>query len=304
MSDTDASGDVLRVDTWDGYIGQDKVKSRLKIHMDAAMRDLRPLDHVLLEAPPGYGKTSLAQIIATEAEQDCMVVKMPLKPKALLSLVRRFTGGVLVLDEIHRGSRAQQEDLLPLVEEGFVASDNGRQIWIDGYTTIIGCTTEPDKVISPLRDRFPIKPRFDSYSDEQMGQIIIGMGAKVGVEFPEAEATILGGACAGTPRQARDLVIAARDLRTTDPEAILSMCEIDEDGLTRDHMDYLKVIDQCGGIGVGLSTIVTLVRLPDAYVREIERLLIQRDLLSLQKTGRELTNRGFAKVHPNRKGAR
>ena len=124
------------------------------------------------------------------------------------------------------------------------------------------------------------------------------------MDFPEAEATLLGGACAGTPRQARDLVIAARDLGTTDPEAILSMCEIDEDGLTRDHMDYLRVVDQCGGIGVGLTTIVTLLRLPDPYIREIERLLLQRDLLSLQKTGRELTNRGFAKMHPRQKGAK
>lgn len=304
MSDTDTSGDVLRVDTWDGYIGQEVVKSRLRIHIDAALRDDRCLDHILLEAPPGYGKTSLAGIVARESHLECTIVKMPLKTRALMSLVRRFTGGVLVLDEIHRGTRSQQEDLLPLIEEGFVAGDNGRQIWINEYTTIIAATTEPDKVIAPLRDRFPIKPRFSEYTDSEMGLIIIGMGERLGIKFKATEANHLGGACAGTPRQARDLVIAARDLQTTNPTKILAMCDIDEDGLTRDHMEYLRVVDDCGGIGVGLNTIVTMMRLPDAYIREIERLLLKRDLLSLQRTGRELTNKGFAKMHPNKKGAR
>jgi Holliday junction DNA helicase RuvB len=302
MSDTDATGDVLRVHTWGGYVGQEIVKSRLRIHIDAALRDDRALDHILLEAPPGYGKTSLAQIVAAEIGAECTVVKMPLKAKALASLIRRWTGGVLVLDEIHRGSRSQQEDLLPLIEEGFISGDNGRQIYIDPMTTIIACTTEPDKVIAPLRDRFPIKPRFSEYTDTEMGTIITGMGAMIGITFPRAAANHLGGACAGTPRQARDLVVAARDLQTTKPAAILAMCEIDEDGLTRDHMNYLRCVDACGGIGVGLNTIVTLMRLPDAYIREIESLLLRRDLLSLQRTGRELTNKGFAKVHPrNRK---
>lgn len=304
MSDTDEiSGDVLRVNTWDDYIGQEKVKSRLRVHIEASLRDDRPLDHVLFEAPPGYGKTSMAQILGSELAVETTVVTMPLKTKALLSLVRRFTGGVLVLDEIHRGSRAQQEDLLPLIEEGYVQSDNGRRILINGYTTVVGCTTEPDKVISPLRDRFPIKPRFSEYTDEDMGRIIQGMGAKVDVAFKPEEAIVLGGACAGTPRQARDIVIAARDLQTTDPETILDMCEIDEDGLTRDHMDYLRVMYRCGGIAVGLTTITTLMRLPDATIREIERLLLKRDLLALEKTGRELTNKGFAKIQTDKKGS-
>lgn len=294
------TGDILRVDSWDGYVGQDALKNRLRIHIDAALRDERRLDHILLEAPPGYGKTSLAQIIAEEIYLDAEVVKMPIKTKALSSLVRRFDGGVLVFDEIHRGSKAQQEDLLPLLEEDFVQMDNGRRIYGNPATTYIGCTTEPHKVIKPLRDRFPIRPRYAEYTDAEMSQIIVGMGEKIGIEFPPKDALTLGGACAGTPRQARSLVLAARDLQTTSPSDILAMCEIDEDGLTADHMAYLHTVEQAGGIGVGLSTINTLMLLPEATIRDIERLLLRRGLLVLEKTGRELTNKGFAKVNQDK----
>lgn len=291
------TGDILRVDSWDGYVGQQALKDRLRVHIDAALRDERRLDHILLEAPPGYGKTSMAQIVADELYLDVEVVKMPIKTKALANLVRRFDGGVIVLDEIHRGSKAQQEDLLPLLEQDFVQLDTGRKIYGNPFTTYIGCTTEPSRVIKPLRDRFPIRPRYRDYTDAEMATIIIGMGEKIGVQFTPEQAAGLGGACAGTPRQARTLVLAARDLHSTDPASILAMCEIDEDGLTADHVAYLQTVDDCGGIGVGLPTINTMLQLPEPTIREIERLLLKRGLIQLEKTGRELTNKGFAKVN-------
>lgn len=298
MANTDPTGDLLRVNEWSSYVGQDRIKARLRTHIEAALADDRMPDHMLFEAPPGYGKTSLAIIIAEEMFAEVKVIKMPMSTKALSAVLRRWDGGVLVLDEIHRGSRKEQEELLPLLEEGYVSMPNGRRTYMSPDTTIVGTTTEPDKVIAPLRDRFPIRPRFVDYTNAEMGRIVKGMGEKIKIKFSEAEARALGAACAGTPRQARGLVLSARDLRTTNAAKILDMVEIDPDGLTAEHKHYLHIVDDAGGIGVGLATITTLMQLPTSTIRDLERLLLKRGFLTLEKTGRELTNAGFAKVRP------
>lgn len=289
-------GDLLRVDSWDGYVGQERIKARLRTHIDAATADDRMPDHMLFEAPPGYGKTSLAIILAAEMYAEPRVLKMPITMKAMSRMLAEWDGGVLILDEVHRGTRKEQEDLLPLVEEFYVALPNGRRTYCSSDTTIVGTTTEPDKVIAPLRDRFPIRPRFVDYADAEMASIVMGMGAKIGVKFTTGQARALGAACAGTPRQARGLVLAARDLRSTNVARILDMCEIDREGLTSEHLDYLRIVDNAGGTGVGLTTISTLMQLPAATIRDLERLLLKRGLLTLKKTGRALTDAGFGKV--------
>ncbi len=297
-ANTDPTGDLLRVDEWSSYVGQDRIKARLRTHIEAAIVDDRMPDHILFEAPPGYGKTSLAIIIADEMGAEVEVLKMPVTTRALSAVLRDWDGGVLVFDEIHRGSRKEQEDLLPLLEEGFVAMPTGRRTYMSPDTTIVGTTTEPDKVIAPLRDRFPIRPRFVDYTDAEMAQIVRGMGKKIKIRFSTDEARALGAACAGTPRQARGLVLAARDLRTTNAAKILDMVEIDPEGLTAEHMHYLRSVDSAGGIGVGLATITTLMQLPVSTIRDLERLLLKRRFLTLENTGRKLTNAGFAKVRP------
>lgn len=309
MSDTTVTDEPLRPETWSGYVGQQRMKDRLRIHIDAALKDGRSLNHILLAGAPGYGKTTLGHLIADELCLDIEVINMPIKPRAFLGLIRSWDGGVLVLDEIHRGTKAQQEDLMPLLYEGYMQLSNGRRIHAPEMLTIIGCTTEPDKVIAPLRERFPIRPRFVDYNDEQMGMIVQGMAAKVGVGFSQPDMVRLGKACGGTPRTSEMLMYAARDLKSkyeTDPtvEAVLHMCDIDDDGLTADHIAYLDIVNDCGGFGVGLTTITTLMRLPDATIREIERLLLKRAFISLEKTGRELAPNGHRKIKERkRKGS-
>lgn len=302
--DETVTGDLLRADSWDAFQGQPRLKARLRLHIDAAIKSDRILDHLLLEGPSGYGKTTLATIVADELSCEIEYVQMPIKPKVLAGLIRQFDGGVLFLDEIHRASRAQQEDLLPLLTEGFVQLDHGRRIYASEYLCVIGATTEPQKMITPLRNRFPIRPRFVDYDDQEMGAIVAGMGEKIGLEFTPEDAVALGAACIGVPRVARDLVYAARDLTAMGLDVtvanVLDLCEIDEDGLNADHTAYLRTMNSCGGLGVGLPTIMTLMQLAEPTVREIERVLMKKGLLALEKTGRELTNKGFRKVNPER----
>jgi Holliday junction DNA helicase RuvB len=297
------TGDILRAQTWDEYMGQAKLKARLGLCIEAANNKNRMVDHVLLDGPPGYGKTTLAQIIADQTGHSFEKLTMPVKPKVLARFLQNWEGGVLFLDEIHRPSRREQEDLLLLVEEGYLQLDTGRRIYVPD-TTIIGATTERAKVLRPLRERFPLRPetgvRFVDYSDAEIGRIVQSMASKVDVALSEKDAVRLGRASGGTPRVARSLVLYARDLQDTDQpvtvEAILEGTQMEPDGLSADHMQYLAALAELGGASVGLNNLVNVLHTDEPSVRELERLLQKRGLIRFEPTGRELSQTGFKRT--------
>lgn len=300
MNHTDPTGDALRANSWDAYIGQDKLKARLSLHINAANTTERTLDHVLLEGPPGYGKTTIATIIADELGADFEMMKMPVKSKVLAGFLRDWDGGILFLDEIHGCTAAQQRDLLPLLEEGYLQLDNGRKQFATDCC-VIAATTEPHKVTAPLRDRFPIRPRFEEYTDAQMTAIVAGMAAKVGLELDESTLSGLSRACIGTPRIARSLVLTARDMADTGQaivvDQVLAFADVDRDGLSGDHVAYLALMHELGSVEVGMKTLTTILRKPEATVRELERVLMKKGLLRFEKTGRELTATGVKRIN-------
>jgi Holliday junction DNA helicase RuvB len=292
------AGDILRARSLNEYVGQPALKERLAVHIRAAINQGRMLDHVLLAGSPGYGKTSLAQIVADELGDPFASITMPMKPAALASFLRQWPGGVLLIDEIHRASNSQQEDLLSLLEDGVFRTSNGRTIHVP-HLTAIGATTEPEELIPPLYDRFVIKPTFEEYNDAEMGLIVTGMGDKLNLDFNAVFALQLGQAAGGTPRNARQLVLAARDLACTGQEvtveAVLQLCGVEADGLTRDHIQYLETLSEIGGQG-GLAVLSSMLRLHPHILQELERLLVHHGLILFGSTGRELTQKGFNRI--------
>jgi Holliday junction DNA helicase RuvB len=287
-----ADASALRPQDWDDYIGQETLKKRLKISINGALSRQTYLDPVLLVAPPGYGKTSLAKLIADELMEDFHAYVMPLKPKALQKAILE-NKGVIFLDELHRLPKKDQEILLYPLEDKEIHFDDGKVFKLEEPPTFVGATTELRDLIEPLRDRFTHKPKFDLYTDQEMARIVRQMARGVGIRnLSDEDALALGKASAGVPRQARTLVQMARDLGTTNPNRVLSAAGITPDGLTEDHVDYVLALDKLGHIA-GVDVLANYTGQPKDVIVKLEKLLLRKGMIDYSQKGRVLTTKGY-----------
>ncbi len=208
----------LRPSKLNEYIGQDKVKSNLKIYIEAAKSRKESLDHVLFYGPPGLGKTTLYYCRGNGVNIKITsgpAIEKPGEIAAILNNLRE--GDVLFIDEIHRLNRQVEEVLYPAMEDYAIDIVIGkgaaaRSIRLDlPKFTLVGATTRAGLLTAPLRDRFGVINRLEFYSVEQLSQIICRSADVLGVKIDSGGAEEIARRSRGTPRLANRLLKRVRD---------------------------------------------------------------------------------------------
>lgn len=300
----------LRPQLLSEYIGQEKVKSNLKVFIEAAKLRNEALDHVLLYGPPGLGKTTLATIIAHEMNVQIRTTSGPAieRPGDLAAILTSLEpGDVLFIDEMHRLNRVVEEVLYPAMEDFCIdivigKGPTARSVRLDlPPFTLVGATTRAGMLSSPLRDRFGVLARLDYYTYGELKKIVSRTAEIYQVSVEDEAADELSRRSRGTPRIANRLLRRVRDFaqvegsgQITIEVAIDALEKLQVDRLGLDHIDHklLKaIIEKYRGGPVGLDTIAATIGEESHTIEDVyEPYLLQIGFLQRTSRGRMVTN--------------
>ncbi len=303
----------LRPKRLSDYVGQEKVKDNLRIAVAAAQQRGEPLDHVLLYGPPGLGKTTLANIIASEMGVSIRTTSGPAieRPGDLAAILTNLQADdVLFIDEVHRLARAVEEILYPAMEDYALDLVLGKgpgarsvRLALPGFT-LIGATTRYAMLSPPLRDRFGAVYRLDFYETEAIAQILRRSAVILEVELEEGGTGEIARRSRGTPRVANRLLRRVRDYAQVMADGVitddvareaLARLEIDEMGLDGvDHKVLHTIIEKFNGGPVGLDTIAAAIsEEADTIMDVYEPYLLQIGFLQRTPRGRVVTRAAY-----------
>ncbi len=303
----------LRPKLLSDYIGQEKIKGKLKVYMEAAKMREESLDHVLFYGPPGLGKTTLATIIANEMDVNIKITSGPAieKPGEMAAILNNLQeGDVLFVDEIHRLNRQVEEVLYPAMEDYSIdvvigKDTSARSIRLDlPKFTLVGATTRVGMLTAPLRDRFGVIERLQYYEVEELKQIVMRSAKLFKTEIEQEGATEIARRSRGTPRLANRLLKRVRDFAQVRYDGEITKKVVDEtldllevDKLGLDHLDrgiLETMIEKFNGGPVGLDTLAASLGEDSGTIEDVyEPYLLQEGLLTRTPRGRMVTNKAY-----------
>ena len=305
----------LRPSCFSDFTGQDKIRERLELFVQAAKERGDVLDHVLLCGPPGLGKTTLSYILADAMDANIKCTSGPVidKPSDLAGILTSLErGDVLFIDEIHRMQRSVEEYLYSAMEDFVIdividQGPNARSVRLNVPPfTLIGATTRSGMLSAPMRSRFGLTNRLDYYDASTLATILQRSAHILKVELEEDGAIEIARRSRGTPRIANNLLRRSRDYAQVKADNIitadladqaLSLMDIDDDGLEEmDKRLLTNLIEKFNGGPVGLNSLSVSVGEEAETLEEVyEPYLIQEGFLKRTSQGRVATKRAYTK---------
>jgi Holliday junction DNA helicase RuvB len=294
--------------TFDDYLGQTELKSKLAVYTQAAKMRNESLDHMLLFGPPGLGKTTLSQIMAHVMNVGIKICSGPMMERSgdlvaiLTSLEPR---DILFIDEIHRMPSNVEEVLYNAMEHfrvdviiGQGAGAKSVNLPINPFT-LIGATTKSGMISAPLRSRFGITERLDFYTEEELSDIVLQNAQFLKITITTDSAFHIGKCSRGTPRIAKKLLRRVRDFaqvqhrKTIDEQIVKQAFDfmgIDDDGLNRvDNLLLQKIVEHFNGGPVGLETLACLIGEDSETIEAVyEPYLLRKGYLEKTARGRQI----------------
>jgi Holliday junction DNA helicase RuvB len=302
----------LRPEKLSDYIGQESLKSNLKVFISASQKRGESIDHSLIYGPPGLGKTTLARVIANEMGSTLKITSAPMIEKSgdLASLLTGLNEGeTLFIDEIHRLSPAVEEILYSAMEDFrldiVIGSGNSAQtVSIDlPKFTLIGATTKAGAVSSPLRDRFGIHLRLNFYTVSELSSVVERASEFLEKPIDGNASTAIAERSRGTPRIALRILRRVRDFSDFESEDRISyeraVSALDSLGINRLGFDstdlqLLKSLVEAKGKPIGLKTLSAILNEDSETIEEvIEPYLISNGYMERTGKGRVATRKSY-----------
>ncbi len=295
----------LRPSKWNEYIGQERIKGNLKVFIEASLKRGEALDHVLFFGPPGLGKTTLSNIIATQMGANIKTTAAPMIEKsgdlaALLTNIEE--GDILFIDEIHRLSPAVEEILYPAMEDFrldiIIGSGPAAQaVKIDlPRFTLIGATTRAGMLSNPLRERFGMHFRMEFYNHKELATIIKQASDKLDREIDPSASVEIAKRSRGTPRIALRLLRRVRDFADVADEEVISLkttkfaleqLGVNSVGFDEQDIRLLELLISAKGRPMGLATIAAALSEDEGTIEDVlEPYLIANGYIERTARGR------------------